>query len=178
VCGTSNAAQVQEPLQKLLPERVGPFILQLLPGGKREWQVEARLEHPLAAAMRKVDLAVPLLTRDPTTKAMDIFGDIVGARAGNRQGMTEDQGLHPIIRESCITLIILVRFLRLTLMANKLPEIAVFIHAISRAYLAAVKAHVANSLARQGRGAVDRAVRQPPCDGCTSPSSSVTRAAR
>jgi hypothetical protein len=28
---------------------------------KREWQVEARLEHPLAAAMRKIDLAVPLL---------------------------------------------------------------------------------------------------------------------
>jgi hypothetical protein len=31
---------------------------------KREWQVEARLEHPLAAAMRKVDLAVPLLPGD------------------------------------------------------------------------------------------------------------------
>jgi hypothetical protein len=32
---------------------------------RREWQVEARLEHPLAAAMRMVDLAVPLLTGDP-----------------------------------------------------------------------------------------------------------------
>src|SRR6266480_4823238 len=109
---------------------------------KRDWRVEARLEHPLAAAMRKVDLAVPLLTRDPTTKAVDIVGDIVGARTGNRQGMAEDQGLHPIIRESCITLIILVRFLRLTLMAYKLPEIAVFILAISRAYVAVVKAIV------------------------------------
>jgi hypothetical protein len=37
---------------------------------KREWQVEARLEHPLAVAMRKVDLAVPLLTGDPTSKAV------------------------------------------------------------------------------------------------------------
>ncbi len=30
MCGTSNAAQVQEVLQKLLAERVGPFILQRL----------------------------------------------------------------------------------------------------------------------------------------------------
>src|SRR5882672_9379204 len=63
---------------------------------RREWQVEAQLEHPLAAAMRMVDLAVPLLTRDPTTKAINIVGDIVGARAANRQSMTEDQGLHPV----------------------------------------------------------------------------------
>jgi hypothetical protein len=34
MCGTSNAAQVQEALQKLLLERVGPFILQPSPGGK------------------------------------------------------------------------------------------------------------------------------------------------
>ena len=92
--------------------------------------MEARLEHPLAAAMRMVDLAVPLLTRDPTTKAINIVGDIVGARAANRQSMTEDQGLH---RESCITLIILVQLLRLNLIAYQLPEIAVFIRAISEA---------------------------------------------
>jgi hypothetical protein len=36
ICGTSNAAQVQEALQKLLPKRVGPFILQPLRGGKNE----------------------------------------------------------------------------------------------------------------------------------------------
>src|SRR5262249_21683051 len=59
---------------------------------KREWQVEARLEHQLAAAMRKIDLFVPLLTGDPATKAVDIVGDIVGARAGNRQSMSENQG--------------------------------------------------------------------------------------
>ena len=59
---------------------------------KREWQVEARLEHPLAAAMRKIDLFVPLLTGDPATKAVDIVGDIVGARAGNRQSMSKNQG--------------------------------------------------------------------------------------
>ena len=143
MCGTSNAAQVQEALQKLWPERVGPFILQLLRGGKSgSGKVEARLEHPFATAMRKVDLAVPLLTGDATTKAVDIVGDIVGARAANRESMTEDQALHPVIRESCITLIILVQLLRLNLIAYKLPEIAAFIRAISEAGLAAVKAHV------------------------------------
>jgi hypothetical protein len=70
--------------------------------------VEARLEHPLAVAMRKVDLAVPLLTGDPTSKAVDVIGAIVA----DRQSMTEDQGLHPVVRESYITLIILVRLLR------------------------------------------------------------------
>jgi hypothetical protein len=50
---------------------------------RREWQVQARLDHPLAAAMRKVDLFVPLLTRDPTIKMVDIT-HIVGARAANR----------------------------------------------------------------------------------------------
>src|SRR5262245_83579 len=70
---------------------------------KREWQVESRLEHPLAAVMRKVDLFVPLLTSDPTTKAVDIMAGI-RARATDRQSMTEDQGLPPIIRDSCITM--------------------------------------------------------------------------
>src|SRR2546430_15333068 len=49
---------------------------------KRNWQVEARLEHPLAAAMRMVDLAVPLLTGDPTTKARDIVGEGKGGDLG------------------------------------------------------------------------------------------------
>jgi ABC transporter substrate binding protein len=66
---------------------------------KREWQAEPRLEHPLAAVMRKVDVFVPLLTGDPTTKAVDIVGDTIRA---HRQSMTEDQGPDQVIRESCI----------------------------------------------------------------------------
>src|SRR5262249_19073982 len=62
--------------------------------------------------------AVPLLTRDPTTKAADIVGDIV-ARAANRESMTEDPGPDQVIRESCITLIILVGLLQLKLIALK-----------------------------------------------------------
>src|SRR5262245_47833628 len=73
---------------------------------KREWQVEPRLEHPLAAVMRKVDLFVPLLTGDPTTKALDIMAGI-RARATDRESMTEDQDWPPIIRQSYITLTIL-----------------------------------------------------------------------
>src|SRR2546430_9773490 len=66
---------------------------------RREWQVEARLRHPLSAATRMVDLAVPLLTGDPTTKAMDIFR----AAAANRQGTIEDRGPHRATRDSLIT---------------------------------------------------------------------------
>jgi len=92
--------------------------------------------------MRKVDLAVPLLTGDATTKAVDIVGDIVGARAANRESMTEDQALHPVIRESLITLIILVRLLQLKLIAYEPLEIAEFIRTVSQANLAAVKANL------------------------------------
>src|SRR5262245_46021802 len=109
---------------------------------KREWQVEARLEHPLAAAMRKIDLFVPLLTGDPATKAVDIVGDIVGARAGNRQSMSENQGPDQVIRESYITLIILVRLLRLKVLAYKPLAIAEFGRTVSEACLAAAKAQV------------------------------------
>ena len=72
---------------------------------KREWQVEARLEHPFAAAMRKIDLFAPLLTGDPTAKAVDIVGDIVRTTAANGQSMTADQGPDQVIRESCLTMI-------------------------------------------------------------------------
>jgi hypothetical protein len=95
--------------------------------------VEARLEHPLAAAMRMVDLAVPLLTGDPTTKAMDIFR----AAAANRQGTIEDRAP---TRDSLITLIILGQLLRLHLIPFRPLEIAVFIRAISQAHLAIAKA--------------------------------------
>ena len=63
--------------------------------------------------MRKIDLFVPLLTGDPATKAVDIVGDIVGvgARAANRQSMSEDQDPDQVIRESYITLIILLEWL-------------------------------------------------------------------
>jgi hypothetical protein len=57
--------------------------------------VEPRLEHPLAAVMRKVDLFVPLLTGEPTSKAADIVGGIVGA--ANSQSMTSDQGTSIIL---------------------------------------------------------------------------------
>ncbi len=103
---------------------------------KRNWQVEARLEHPLAAAMRMVDLAVPLLTGDPTTKAMDIFR----AATANRQGTIEDRGPHLAARDSLITLIILGQLLRLHLIPFRPLEIAVFIRAISQAHLAIAKA--------------------------------------
>jgi hypothetical protein len=56
--------------------------------------VQPRLEHPLAAAMRKVDL-FPLLTGDPTSKAADIVGGIFGA--ANSRSMTSDQDVNQVI---------------------------------------------------------------------------------
>jgi len=108
---------------------------------KREWQVEPRLEHPLAAVMRKVDLFVPMLTGDPTTKAVDIMAGI-RARTAERQSMTEDQDCDPIIRQSYVTLIILVRLLQLKLIALKPLEIAEFGKTVSQASLAATEAQV------------------------------------
>jgi hypothetical protein len=110
---------------------------------KREWQVEVNLERPLAAAMRKVDLFVPLLTGDPTTKGVDIIRNILrAARAANSQSMSEDQGPDQVIRESYITLIILLRLLRLNVLAYNPVEIAEFGRTISEVRLAAAKAQV------------------------------------
>ena len=108
---------------------------------KREWQVEPRLEHPLAGVMRKVDLFVPLLTGDPTTKAADIMAGIE-ARATERQSMTEDQDWPPIIRQIYITLIILVRLLQLKLIALNPLEVAEFGRTVSQACQAATEANV------------------------------------
>ena len=123
---------------------------------KREWQVVPRLERPLAAAMRKVDLFVPLLTGDPTTKAVDIVGHIVGARAANRRSMTADQGPDQVIRESCITLIILLRLLWLKLFALKPINIAEFGRTVSQANLAATEAIVQLQALQRAKDAIAR----------------------
>jgi hypothetical protein len=104
------------------------------------WESRSRLEHPLTTAMRRVDLAVPVLTGDPTTKAEDI----IGTRAATTEGMTEDQRLHQAIRESYITNIILYRAFRHQcgdLIPNNPAEAGVLIEALSKLFLATAKAH-------------------------------------
>jgi hypothetical protein len=91
--------------------------------------------------MRKVDLFVPMLTRDPTIKVVDI-AHIVGVRAANRESMTEDQGPDQVIRESYITLIILLQWLCLNALAYEPLEIAEFTRTVSEVNLAAAKTHV------------------------------------
>jgi hypothetical protein len=93
--------------------------------------------------MRKIDLFAPLLTGNPATKGVDIIRDILrAARAANRQSMSEDQGLPPVIRESYITLIILLRLLRLKVLAYNPLAIAEFGRTVSEVCLAAAKAQV------------------------------------
>jgi hypothetical protein len=107
---------------------------------KGRWESHSRPEHPLTAAMRMLDLAVPVLTGDPTTKAMDI----VGATAANTKGMTDDQRLHQAIREGYVTNILLCRAFRDQLgdlIPSKPAETAVLIRALSKLRLATAKAH-------------------------------------
>jgi hypothetical protein len=54
--------------------------------------------------------------------------------------MSEDRGPDQVIRESCITLIILLRLLLLKGIAHKPFEIAEFGRTVAQAHLAAVKA--------------------------------------
>jgi hypothetical protein len=88
--------------------------------------------------MRKVDLFVPLFTADPTSKAADIIGGIFGA-ASNRS-MTSDRDVDQVIRESCITSIILLRLLLQKLIALKPLDIAEFGKTNAQALLAATEA--------------------------------------
>jgi hypothetical protein len=66
--------------------------------------------------------------------------------------MTEHQGLNPIIRQSYITLIILVR-LQLKLIALKPLEIAEFARTVSQACLAATEARVQSHALQRARDA-------------------------
>jgi hypothetical protein len=115
--------------------------------------VEPRLEHPLAAVMRKVDLFVPLLTGDPTIKAVDIVQDIPMAIPAKRQDMTADQGLDQFIRESCIAMIILLRLIMQKLIALNPLEVAQFGKTVSQALLVATEARLQSQARRRAKDA-------------------------
>ena len=67
---------------------------------------------------------------------------MLGVRAANRQSMTEDQGLDQVIRESNITLIILLEWLCHTAVAYEPLEIAEFTRTVSEFNLAVAKTQV------------------------------------
>jgi hypothetical protein len=80
-----------------------------------------------------------MLTGDPTTKGADIVGAMLRAHGKN---MTSDQRPEQVIRQSCITLIILEELLQLKLIALKPLEIVQFGRAVAQALLAVTEAHV------------------------------------
>ena len=84
---------------------------------------------------------------------MDIVGDTIRA---HRQSMTEDQGPDQVIRESCITLIILLRLLWLKLFALKPINIAEFGRTVSQANLAATEAIVQLQALQRAKDAIAR----------------------
>jgi hypothetical protein len=103
--------------------------------------------------MRKVDLFVPLLTGDPTTKAADIVQGIVRAIPANRQNMTAAQGLDKLIRESCITMNILLRLIQRNLTALSPLEVAQFGKTVSQALLAATEARLQSQALQRAKEA-------------------------
>jgi hypothetical protein len=104
--------------------------------------------------MRKADLFVPLLTGDPTSKAADIVGGIVGAASS--QSMTSDQGLDQVIRQSSITSIILLRLRLLKILALKPLDIAEFGKIVAQACLAATEARVQSQALQRAKDAAGR----------------------
>jgi hypothetical protein len=70
--------------------------------------------------------------------------------------MTEDHGPDQVIRESCITLIILVRLLELKLLALKPLDIAEFGRTVSRACLVATEASAQLQALQRAKDATGR----------------------
>jgi hypothetical protein len=86
---------------------------------------------------------------------VDVVGEIL-ARAANTQSMTEDQGPDQVIRESCITLIILVRLLQLKLIALNPLDIVEFGRTVSQVCLAATEASVQLQALKRAKDATSR----------------------
>jgi hypothetical protein len=100
-----------------------------------------------------MDLHFPDAKGDPTIKAVDIVRDTVRA---HRQSMPADQGPEQVIRESLITLIILVRLLPLKLLVLNPVDIAEFGRTVSQANLAARKAIVQLQALQRAKDAAGR----------------------
>jgi hypothetical protein len=96
------------------------------------------LEHPLTAAMRMLDLAVPVLTGDPTSKAMDLVkasgeSETIEKELLPNETSEHECNLSKAIRESQIISIILWREVgnQLELVTRNPAEIALLAEMIA-----------------------------------------------
>jgi hypothetical protein len=108
---------------------------------RQGWRSQSTSEHPLTAAMRTLDLAVPLLTGDPTSKVADILGTIEDKDDESR---TNRKHMPRVIREAFIASYVLTRLLCEycpELIPHKPAQIAVLVKALSRLMKAAADTH-------------------------------------
>jgi hypothetical protein len=91
--------------------------------------------------MTMLDLAVPLLTGDPTSKAADILGTIEDR---DDESKTNRKHMPRVIREAYVALFVSARLLqyRPELIPNKPGQIALLLKALSRLMRAAANAHL------------------------------------
>jgi hypothetical protein len=108
---------------------------------RQGWRSQKEAEHPLTAAMTMLDLAVPLLTGDPTSKVADILGTIEDR---DDESKTNRKHMPRVIREAYVALIVSARLLQYhpELIPNKPGQIALLIKARSRLMRAAANAHL------------------------------------
>jgi hypothetical protein len=108
---------------------------------RQGWRSQSTSEHPLTAAVRTLDLAVPLLTGDPTSKVADILGTIEDKDDESR---TNRKHMPRVIREAFIASYVLTRLLCEycpELIPHKPAQIAVLLKALSRLMKAAADTH-------------------------------------
>jgi hypothetical protein len=108
---------------------------------RQGWRSRSTSEHPLTAAMSTLDLAVPILTGDPTSKVADILGTIEDK---DDESKTNHKHMLRVIREAFITSYVLNRLLcecHPELIPHKPAQIAVLLKAVSRLMKAAADTH-------------------------------------
>jgi hypothetical protein len=98
---------------------------------RQGWRSQPTSEHPLTAVMRTLDLAVPLLTGDPTSKV----ADILGIEHKDDESKTNHKDMPRVIREAFVASYVLNRLLCECcpeLLPHKPAQIAVLLKALSR----------------------------------------------
>jgi hypothetical protein len=106
---------------------------------RQGWGALTASEHPLTKAMTALDLALPLLTGDPTSKAADILRGI------ESRGQNKTDGIPRIFREACLISIVLSKELSLyhpELVVQRPVHSAVLLNALSELMKASSQAYL------------------------------------
>jgi len=109
---------------------------------RQGWRSQTKSEHPITAAMRALDLAVPILTGDPTSKVADLLGTI---EHKDDETKTNHKDMPRVIREAFVASYVLNRLLCECcpeLIPHKAAHITVLLKALSRLTKSAANARL------------------------------------